>query len=76
MIRIQVWECFFYSVALPSRPKSLRLQKKTPSGDPLPMMAETSDVAKSAVDAAISRKPPGKVIGASCFILKQEHWDI
>lgn len=64
---------FFYSNALPSRPKSLRLQKKSPSGDPLPMKAETSYVAKSAVDVAISRKPPGKVIGATCFVLKREH---
>jgi hypothetical protein len=37
------------------------------------MKAETSDVAKSAVDAAILRKPPGKVIGATSFILKQKH---
>lgn len=73
MIHIQVWECFFYSDALPSRPKSLRLQKKTPSGDPLPMKAEPSHDARSAVDVAVSRKLPGKVIGAACFILKQEH---
>lgn len=65
MICIQAWECFFfYSDAPPPppRPKSLRLQKKSPSGDPLPMKAETLYVAKSAVDVAISRKPPGKVI--------------
>jgi len=74
MIRIEVWECFFsYSDALPQRPKSLRLQKKSPSGDPLPMKAEALYTAKSAVDVAISRKPPGKVIGAACFKPKQEH---
>jgi hypothetical protein len=66
---IQVWDLLFFSFALPSRPKSLRLQKKSPSGDPLPKEAKTSDVAKSAVDAAIFRKPPGKVIGATSFIL-------
>jgi len=57
--------------ALPSRPKSLRLQKKSPSGDPLPMKAETSYDAKSAVDVAISRKPPGPIpmqstLGTNC----------
>jgi WD40 repeat protein len=47
--------------ALPPRSKSLRLQKKSPSGDPLPMKAEALYVAKSAVDVAISRKPPGPI---------------
>jgi len=57
--------------ALPSRPKSLRLQKKSPYGDPLPLKVETSYVAKSAVDIAISRKPPGPIpmqstVGTNC----------
>lgn len=59
------------SVALPSRPKSLRLQKKTPSGDPLLVKTETSHIAKSVVDVAISRKPSGPIpmksaVGNNC----------
>ncbi|PNF25037.1 hypothetical protein B7P43_G06982 [Cryptotermes secundus] len=48
-----------YKPVLPSRPKSLRLQHKSPSGDPLPARNEPVATAKSAVDAVISRKPSG-----------------
>ncbi|XP_069686474.1 WD repeat-containing protein 76-like isoform X2 [Periplaneta americana] len=46
---------------LPLRPKSLRLQHLTPTGDPLPEKPEVISTAKSAVDRAVSRKPSGPI---------------